>query len=114
MYGWIPGAAALFWFLPARRAVLIGMLFAWLFLPFAEYQIHGWPDYTKISATSGVLLACVVVFDFRRAFSLRPSWIDVPVLLFCLFPFCSSIVNGLGVHDGFSVVFAQAITWGAP
>jgi hypothetical protein len=114
MFGWIPAAVALFWFLPARRAVLVGILAAWMFLPIADYPIAGWPDYTKMSATCGVLLFAVVAFDFRRVVSLRPAWIDAPIALSCLFPFASAVVNGLGTHEGFSVVFAQGITWAAP
>src|ERR1700727_2588886 len=98
MFGWIPVALALFWFLPIRRAALVGMLFAWMFLPIAEYPIHGWPDYTKMSATCGVVFLGAVVFDFRHVVSFRPTWIDGPLVLFCLFPFVSAIVNGLGMH----------------
>jgi hypothetical protein len=114
LFGWIPVALALFRFLPTRRAVLVAMLFAWMFLPIAEYGVEGWPDYTKTLATCGVVLLATALFDFRRLVSFRPSWIDLPLVLFCLFPFVSATVNGLGIHEGFSVVFAQAITWGAP
>jgi O-antigen ligase len=114
MFGWIPLILAAFRFLPARRAVLGGFLIGWLFLPIAQYPIAGLPDYTKLSAVCGVVLAGAALFDFRRFLALRPAWIDAPVLLFCLSPFASSISNDLGLHDGLSAVFAQALRWGAP
>ncbi len=114
MFGWIPLVLALFWFLRPRRAVLAGFLIGWMFLPITEYSIHGWPDYTKMSAVCFGILVAVALFDFRHLISLRPAWIDAPVLLLCLSPFASSLRNGLGVHEGFSVVFAQCITWGIP
>lgn len=114
MFGWIPLVLALFAFLPARRAALAGFLAAWMFLPVAAYRIAGLPDYTKLSATClGVLLG-IAVFDWRNLLALRPAWADAPILLFCLSPFFSSLSGGLGVHDGFSVIFNQALTWGIP
>ncbi|HUQ72083.1 MAG TPA: hypothetical protein VM165_21320 [Planctomycetaceae bacterium] len=114
LFGWVPAALAVFWFLPTRRAVLVAMLFAWMFLPIAEYPIPGWPDYTKMSATCGVVLLAIAVFDFHHVVSFRPAWIDLPLVLFCLFPFVSAIVNGLGIHEAGAVIVAQAITWGVP
>src|SRR5215207_3349177 len=92
LFGWVPAALTLFWFLPTRRAVLVAMLFAWMFLPIAEYPIHGWPDYTKMSATCGVVLLAIALFDFQHVVSFRPTWIDLPLVLFCLVPFVSATV----------------------
>lgn len=114
MFGWIPVAIALFLWLPPWRAALAGFLVAWLFLPNAVFVLKGLPDYTKFAATCGVVLLGVVLFDFRRLISLRPAWYDIPILLFCLSPFVSSLTNRLGVHDGFSAVFEKMLTWGVP
>ncbi len=114
MFGFVPLALVLFWLLPPWRAALVALLLAWMFLPIATYRIDGVPDYTKISATCGVVFIAIALFDFRNLLSLRPAWIDVPMLAFCLCPFISSILNGLGVHDGLSVVFAQIVVWGMP
>ena len=107
MFGWIPLALALFYFLPPRRAALIGFLFAWMFLPIAGYPIQGLPDYTKALATSGGLLLAIAIFDFRRLISLRFRWVDAPILLFCLFPFASALRNDLGLHEGVAVIFGK-------
>jgi hypothetical protein len=44
----------------------------------------------------------------------KPSLIDVPMVIFCLVPFISSQLNGLGAWDGVSAVISQVITWGMP
>ena len=114
MFGWIAVVVALFVFLAPRRAALVGFLAGWMFLPIAHYTIPGLPDYTKISATCGVVLICIALFDFRRLVGLRFRLADIPMLLLCLCPFASSISNGLGVHEGLSAVFDWGIIFGAP
>jgi hypothetical protein len=114
MFGWIPVVLALFLFLPPRRAVLWGFLLGWIFLPFARYPIEGLPDYTKIFAICGITMLAAVLFDFRRFISLRPRLVDIPILIFCACPFVSSVINGLGVHEGLSATFDAVITWGVP
>ncbi len=114
LFGWIPLVLLLFLLLPPRRAVIAAFLFAWLFLPIAGYSIEGLPDYTKMTATSlGVMLG-VVLFDAGRLARFRPHWIDVPMALWCLVPFASSVTNGLGVYDGLSGIVNTTIVWGLP
>jgi hypothetical protein len=114
MFGWIPVVLALFLFLPPRRAALTGFLLGWLFLPYAQYNIQGFPDYTKTLATcSGVLLGAAI-FDFRRLIWLRPRLVDIPIVLLCLSAFASALSNGLGLHEGLSAAFSRAVTWGIP
>jgi hypothetical protein len=114
MFGWIPLVLALFVFLPARRAALAGVIAGWMFLPVAAYRIEGLPDYTKMSATCGVVLLAIAIFDFRRLISLRPRLVDLPVMLFCLSAFISAMTNGLGMHEGLSAMFDRGIVWGVP
>ena len=114
MFGWIPLVFALFRLLQPRRAALIGFLAGWMFLPVAGYTIAGLPDYTKVSAISGMVLLGAAIFDFRRLISVRIRLVDIPIVVFCLCPFASSISNGLGVHEGLSSVFDRIITWGVP
>ena len=114
MSGWIPTGLALFYFLPPRRAALWGFLLAWMFLPFAAYRIEGLPDYTKMLATCGVVLLGAALFDFRHLLSMRPRLADLPIVLFCVCPLVSSLVNRLGVHEGLSATFDSVITWGVP
>jgi hypothetical protein len=114
MFGWIPLVLLLFARFPPRRAALIGFLAGWMFLPIAAYPIHGLPDYTKIFAVSAGVLLGIAIFDFRGLISVRPALADIPILLFCVSPFFSAISGGLGIHEGLSVVFNQALTWGIP
>jgi hypothetical protein len=114
MIGWIPAVLALFALLPPRRAMIISFIGAWLFLPMASYPLPGLPDYTKMSATCvGVFLA-TLIFDTGRVLRFRPTWVDVPLAIFCGGAFVSSITNGLGVWDGVSSALWLSITWGLP
>jgi len=114
MYGWIPIVLYMYVQFPPRRAVIIGMLGAWLLLPLASYILPGIPIYTKMSAACYGILLATVLYDFGRLSKYRFSWIDIPMLLWCLSPFPSSLTNNLGLYDGFSAAFGQTVTWGFP
>lgn len=114
MIGWIPGVLALYLLLPARRAMLTAVFAAWLFLPMAAYTFVGLPDYTKSTATMYGLILATLLFDPRAVLRFRPSLIDVPILIWCLTPFVSSLVNGYGAYDGMSAVMYQSLTWFMP
>ena len=114
MFGWIPVVLYLFSRFPPQRAIVVSMVTAWLFLPQAIFKVPGIPPYNKMAATCyGVLLA-TMMFDAARLNSFRPGWLDLPMLIWCLCPFASSISNDLGPYDGFSATFAQVVTWGVP
>lgn len=114
MFGWIPFVLYLFRWLPARWAIVISFIVAWLFLPLAEFPLPGLPDYTKMSAACyGVLLA-TIVFDVQRFSSFRFGWLDLPMLVWCLCPLASSLANDLGWYDGVSAAIAQTTSWGLP
>lgn len=114
MFGWIPLVLLLFATLPPRRAILISFLLAWLFLPVAEYEVRGIPNFAKMSATSlGVLLG-IVLFDATRLSGLRLRWFDLPMLVWICVPMASSLTNGLGAYDGLSAVIDHGIVWGVP
>ncbi len=114
LIGWIPVVLFLFTALPPRRAVIVAYLLAWLFLPIKGYNLPGLPDYTKMSATTlGVMLG-VMLFDSRRLFSFKPSWVDIPMFVFCTVGAASSMTNGLGPYDAMSAIVEQMITWGLP
>lgn len=114
MFGWIPAVLYIMWWLPARRAVVVSFITAWLLLPEAVFILPGIPDYTKMSATCyGVLLA-TIVFDVKRFSSFQLGWLDLPMLIWCICPFASSITNGLGPYDGISAAIEQTMVWGVP
>ncbi len=114
MFGWIPVVLYLFMRIPAQRAVIVSFIVAWLFLPVAEFALPGLPDYTKMSATCYGILLATFIYDVGRFSSFKFSWIDLPMLIWCLCPLASSITNGLGAYDGFSTVLTQTLTWGVP
>ncbi|MGE5609503.1 MAG: O-antigen ligase domain-containing protein [Bacillota bacterium] len=114
LFGWMPVMLGLFALLPARRAVIAAFLIAWLFLPMAGYKLPGLPDYTKMTATCVGVLLGAAIFDAGRLFAFRPKWVDLPMAVWCLCPFASSLANGLGAYDGASAVLNQTIIWGLP
>ncbi len=112
--GWFLLVLILFTVLPGRHAVVTGFLIAWLFLPVTAYGIKGLPDFSKMLATNLGVLGAIALCDRRRLNALRPRWIDLPMIVWCLCPFASSMSNGLGAYDGLSAVFAHCTTWGVP
>ncbi|NCJ08396.1 O-antigen ligase domain-containing protein [Synechococcales cyanobacterium C] len=114
MWGWIPVILYLFTRFPVQRALVISFVVAWLFLPQAEIVFSGIPNYTKISATCYGALLATFFFDGERFQDFRYRWIDVPMTLWCIAPFFSSVANGLGAYDGLSATLSQIVTWGLP
>ena len=94
MFGWPLLLIALFLMLPARRAVIMGLIVAWLFLPVAEYEFKGIPEYNKMTATSLSLFIATLLFEPNRVLAFRPKWIDLPIVVLIAAPFMSSLSNG--------------------
>ncbi len=114
MFGWVGVVLLLFWTLPARRAVLVASISAWLFLPMAGYHIRGLPDYDKTSAaTLGILLG-TCLFDVTSLRALRLRLMDLPMAIWCVCAVPSSLANGLGLYDGVSSALHHTIVWGLP
>lgn len=114
LIGWFPVVVGLFALLPPRRAVLVGFLAAWLFLPIAEFEFRLVPEINKMTVTSLSVLLGVVLFDLNRLINFRPRWLDIPIALFCVAPMFSSLANGLGFYDGASEMLRQVLRWGFP
>ncbi|MDZ4859602.1 MAG: O-antigen ligase domain-containing protein [Candidatus Hydrogenedentes bacterium] len=114
MFGWPLVLVTLFLIMPSRRAVIVGLITAWLFLPVAEYEFKGIPEYSKMTATTMSLFFATMLFDPNRLLALRPKWIDLPMLVLCLCPLASSLSNGLGLYDGLSESNRQILRWGLP
>lgn len=120
LYGWIFVAIALFAVLPPRRAVLAAYLLAWLFLPQAAIPFKGFPDLDKVSATGLGALLGVLIFDAGRLLQYRPSWVDLPIVIWCLSPLPSAVTNEMppgatsALYDGLSGVFKDTLLWGIP
>src|SRR4051794_20998091 len=103
LFLWFVIVLALFARATPRRAVLVGLVGGWLFLPVISIHIPGaLPDLTKSTITSLGLAIVVLLLDRSRLFSLRPCWFDVPMLVWCLVPFVTALVNGESAHEGIS------------
>lgn len=120
LYAWIPIILAMYILFPARRAVVVALVTSWLFLPMLGIDVPYAPDYTKVTATSyGILLGALLLDPDNRLLNFRPSWIDLPMVVWCVVPFFSSILNAdptneLGPYDGATAVVSQVIKYGFP
>lgn len=115
MLAWMPLVIYLFWWLPAPKAVVISFIAAWLFLPQgAGFVFTGIPDYTRMSATCYGIFLATLIFDAQRLRSFKFSWLDWPMLIWCLCPIPSSLSNGLGAYHGFSLALSQTVAYGLP
>ncbi|MEO0013698.1 MAG: hypothetical protein RLZZ535_2087 [Cyanobacteriota bacterium] len=111
MYGWIPVVLYLFVRFPTKRALIISMIVAWQFLPQVALSIPGLPAYTKMSAACYGVLLGTLIYDTTRFTSLKPGWIDVPMVILCLCPIASQLTNG---GSPLSPTLNQIVTWGMP
>jgi hypothetical protein len=114
MFGWLPVLFAIFAIVRGHRAVAAAFLIAWLFLPMWGYPLKGFPDYTKVSATTVGVFIAAILFDSGRLTRFRPRWFDLPMVAWCLVPIPTSLTNGLGPYDAVSDTVNQIVTWGLP
>lgn len=114
LYGWVIAAISLFALLPPRRAALTAYIVAWLFLPQAGIPLPGMPDLDKVTASGMGVLLGVLMFDAGRLMTLRFSWVDLPMVAWCISSVISAVTNGLGLYDGLSGVLRDIFTWGIP
>ena len=111
MYGWIPAILFLFKRFPAQRAVIMVFVAATLFLPEAVYLFPVVKDFDKVTATSyGALLATSMYYSGRFS-TFKLSWLDLPMLIWCLSVIPSQITNDL---SPVSPTIVQVMTWGVP
>jgi hypothetical protein len=102
----------LFWLLPARRAVIYSFLWGFFFLPMKALSVPGLSEFSKISATPLSVLLAAMIFDSHRVFSVRPKIWDIPMLIYLICPFFSSVHNNLGAYDGANATLNQFYLWG--
>ena len=114
LYAAIPLTLLCFAVLKPRHAVLVAYIGGWMFLPVFGIKIARVPDLSKVTATSFGCLLGACIFDIRTILKFRPKWYDLPMLLWCIFPYYTSVKNGLGSWDGYSNIFFQVATWGLP
>src|SRR5439155_24232475 len=107
LFGAVPLTLVLFALIPARRAVVISAIGAWLLLPPTGLDLPGFPGYSKATAATAGILLGTLVFDTNRLLAFRLRWFDLPILLWGLCPFVSSVSNDLGAYDGLSSALRQ-------
>src|SRR4051812_43719897 len=113
--GWPLIAIALFAFLPARRALVLGFVIGWLFLPSGYYFNTPLVRFDKHAATSLGALIGVLMLDTPQLLSYRPKWLDLPMLLWCFAPFPAAITSGyLTPYDGLAGAATTFTIWGIP
>src|SRR5258708_5911826 len=107
---WGSFVLALFAFTTPRRAVLIALITGFLFLPNIGYPITGFKS--KLSITCMVVLLASLAFAPGRYARLRPKLVDLPIVVFGLWPFVASYTNGLGYYESFSASFDAFTNYG--
>jgi hypothetical protein len=112
-WSWIPIILAMFALLSPRRAVIVAFVIGYLFLPDLNWHFQTLPDINKVSLTAvGVILGSLI-FDGGRLFVIPACPIlDLCCLSLCLSPVITSVVNGLGVMDGFAASATVITRWG--
>ncbi len=114
IFGYMLVGPLLFTMLPARRAVIASMIIGTMFLPNASYQVPVLRAFGKSEATVFATLLGVIIFDGSRLSKYRFHWIDIPMVIWCLCPFVSSVTNGLGVYDGLAEIVPNVTLYGLP
>ncbi|GAB5405586.1 MAG: hypothetical protein Aurels2KO_38170 [Aureliella sp.] len=100
-------------FKPEQAAVL-AYVAGWVWLPLITIDIPGLPPYGKFTATSIGMIPCMLIFGLTQIAALRPSWADIPILLWIIAPLPSSLTNGLGLSDGLSGAAKHFLEYGIP
>ena len=97
------------------QAIVTAFLVAWLFLPQkAGFSFSGLPDYERISATCYGIVLCLLIFGSQQKTIWKFNWIDIPIVIYCICPFFSSLSNGLGAYDGASATLGNIVQYGLP
>ena len=114
LFGWVPLSIYFFFTSQSHRAVLYVVIGGMLFLPTTGYNLPGLPEYSKYTAIALGLLLGGRLSGSRRKHSYKWSVCDVPMLIWCICPFFTSLSNQLGIYDGLSASLDNVMTWGIP
>lgn len=112
---WLPIILYLFKKFPPTKAMIVSFLGGLLFLPQkAGFKLPLIPDYQGMIATCYGILIAILIFDSQIFSKFKPSWIDIPIILFGVSPLLSSLSNGLGLYDGINASISQLTQWAMP
>ncbi len=114
LVAFVPAVAGLFAWLGPRRGVVVSLLAGWMLLPSYDSWFKAPFLTSKAMFVPVVVLVTSLAFDARSWLRLRPRLLDLPMALWCLEPFVTSLVNGLGAYDGAHAVFHTTSVWGVP
>jgi hypothetical protein len=115
LLAWLPLSLYFFSRFQPQTAIILSVIGGQLFLPErAAFALPLIPDYDKITAISYSLLLGIAVFDSQRLKTFKPSWMDLPMSIWCICPIFSSVTNNLGIYDGINAALGQIATWGCP
>ena len=97
------------------KGVMATIVFGWLFLPPVRgIDLPGLPMFTKEYAVAYALLLGLLISNSSGLMKFKPKLIDLPILVYILAPFPTSITNGLGVYDGMSGAYSNVFLFGVP
>jgi hypothetical protein len=114
LLAFLPAVGVLFAWLGPRRGAVVSLLGGWLLLPSYDSKIDIPLLTGKAMFVPVVVLVAGMAFDPRTWMRFRPRWLDLPMVFWCLEPFVTSLLNGLGAYDGAHAVFQRASVWGVP
>ena len=130
LWSWVPATLLLFWKLPPARAAAISLVGGWLFLPTARFadDVAGidFPYWimpaclpadlwtTKARVIGVALLLGIMAFDPKAWSRFRPSFLDLPMLGWCLVPLPSGLANGVSPVESTVNMAYQVLAWGVP
>lgn len=112
LIAWVPAVFLIFSITKPRKAVFVSFIFAWLYLPMAGINLPSMPDVTKVSVTNLAVILCIAIFDPDRILRFRFHWLDIPIIVLCLVPIPSFVVNGMGIYPGLADTLDQFLLLG--
>ena len=129
---WVVVSVVVFRLRPGRDAAIWLLIGGWALLPVASYplQVFLRPAGTggsmpalalpvsilanKALAIAAGCLAGILLTAWPAVRNLRPSWLDVPLAVWCLTPAASSLANGLPPSWGLAQARYLTLAWGVP
>jgi hypothetical protein len=97
-----------------QRAVLVSILLAVMFMPWVSVDLGQYLVWDRSTSVTLAVFLGVIFRDPERLTQLRLNRWDLPVLVYCFVPLISSVVNGFGLYDGFSIVSSHWLRFGGP
>lgn len=110
-YAWVVVVIVLFSQNPARKALLLAVIGGTLLLPYPSITGPAGLQISKVSVTSIGCLIGTFLFYSERLSAFKPSPLDIPALILCMWVVPSQITNGL---SPLSPVINHVLLWGIP